>query len=298
MSLSIGIVGLPNVGKSTLFKALTKKEVDIANYPFTTVEPNVAVVPVPDENLDKLAEIFKPEKITLAVIEFIDIAGLVKEAHLGKGLGNQFLAKIRETSLLVEVVRVFEDKNVSHVENSIDPERDIEIIKEELKQAGIEKPIIFVFNVKSGADFCHYGTSPEGRQVPKDYRGIAIPLKDELEISELSDEERKELEIKTSGLFDNLIKTCYDALGLITFYTIKGGKETRATKVKKGTNILDAAEKIHSDFKEKFIKAEVIDCKNLINAGGWHQAREKGLIRTEGKEYVVRDGDVIEFKHG
>ncbi len=288
MNLSIGIVGLPNVGKSTLFKTLTKKEVDIANYPFTTIEPNVAVVAVPDENLEKLAQIFQPDKTTPAIIEFIDIAGLVKEAHLGKGLGNQFLAKIRETNLLVEVVRVFEDKNVSHVENSIDPERDIKIIREELKQAGIEKPIIYVFNVKTDCNF----------QVPKEYPGSAISLKDELEISELSNDEKKELEIKTSGALDNLIKNCYDALGLITFYTIKGGKETRATKIKKETNILDAAEKIHSDFKEKFIKAEVIGCQDLIDCGGWQQAREKGLIRTEGKEYVVADGDVIEFKHG
>jgi hypothetical protein len=288
MSLSIGIVGLPNVGKSTLFKTLTKKEVDIANYPFTTIEPNVAIVSVPDENLEKLSQIFKPEKVTPATIEFIDIAGLVKEAHLGKGLGNQFLAKIRETNLLVEVVRVFEDKNVPHVENSIDPARDIGIIKEELKQAGIEKPIIFVFNVKPESDF----------QLPENYSGLAIPLKDELEISELSVQEKEELEIKTSGLIDDLIKTCYRALGLITFYTIKGGKETRATKIEKGTGILDAAEKIHSDFKEKFIKAEVVNYQDLLEAGGWYQAREKGLIRTEGKEYVVQDGDVIEIKHG
>ena len=288
MSLSIGIVGLPNVGKSTLFKTLTKKEVDIASYPFTTIEPNVAVVAVPDENLEKLAQIFKPDKVTPATIEFIDIAGLVKEAHLGKGLGNKFLAKIRETDLLVEVVRVFEDKNVSHVENSIDPERDIEIIKTELKEAGIEKPIIYVFNVRPGSNF----------QLQKEHPGLAIPLKEEMEISELSDQEKRELQIKTSGLLDDLIKICYQALGLITFYTIKGGKETRATKIKKETNILDAAEKIHTDFKEKFIKAEVVDCKDLIESGSWQQAREKGLIRTEGKEYVVRDGDVIEFKHG
>ncbi len=288
MSLSIGIVGLPNVGKSTLFKTLTKKEVDIANYPFTTIEPNVAVVPVPDENLEKLAQIFKPDKVTPAVIEFIDIAGLVKEAHLGKGLGDQFLAKIRETNLLVEVVRVFEDKNVSHVENSIDPKRDIEIIKTELKEANIEKPIIFVFNVRPESNF----------QLPKEYPGLTIPLKEEMEISELNDQEKKELQIKTSGLVNELIKNCYSELGLITFYTIKGGKETRATKIKKETNILEAAEKIHTDFKEKFIKAEIINCKDLIKFSGWQEAREKGLIRTEGKEYVVKDGDVIEFKHG
>jgi len=288
MSLSIGIVGLPNVGKSTLFKTLTKKEVDIANYPFCTIDPNVGVVLVPDKNLEKLSKIFKPEKVTPAIIEFIDIAGLVKEAHLGKGLGNQFLAKIRETDLLVEVVRVFNDKNVSHAENSIDSKRDIEIINQELQQAEIKKPIIFVFNINPNSNF----------QLPKEHAGLSIPLKDELEISELTEQERKELEIKNSGLLDNLIKICYDALGLITFYTIKGGKETRATKIKKETNILDAAEKIHADFKEKFIKAEVVFWQDLLDVGSYAKAREKGLIRTEGKEYIVRDGDVIEFKHG
>jgi hypothetical protein len=286
MSLSIGIVGLPNVGKSTFFQAITKKEVDIANYPFTTVEPNVAVVPVPDENLEKLAQIFNPEKVTPATIEFIDIAGLVKEAYLGKGLGNQFLAKIRETNLLVEVVRVFEDKNVSHIENSIDPERDIEIIKTELEKAGIEKPIIYVFNIAALSNFL----------VPAKYQGIPLPLKEEMEIAELTEKEKQELGIKASGSLDDLIKICYQALGLITFYTIKGGKELRATKIKKGSGILEAAEKIHSDFKEKFVKAEVVDCKNLIESKGWKEAREKGLIRTEGKEYIVKDGDVIEFK--
>ncbi len=273
MSLSIGIVGLPNVGKSTLFKALTKKQVDIANYPFTTIEPNVAVVSVKDENLEKLSKILSREagleKITPAFVEFIDIAGLVKEAHLGKGLGNKFLAKIREASILVEVVRVFEDKNVAHVENSVDPERDIKIIEEELKEAGIDKPIILFFNTD---------------------------LKDELEISELSEEEKKDLGIKSSNLLDNLIKNCYQTLDLVTFYTIKGGKEARATKIKRGGNILEAAEKIHSDFKEKFIKAEVVNVKDLIEVGSWLKAREKGLVRTEGKEYVVKDGDVIEFK--
>jgi small GTP-binding protein len=273
MSLSVGIIGLPNVGKSTLFKALTKKQVDIANYPFTTIEPNVAVVAVPDENLDKLVEILSRqgdlEKVTPAVIEFIDIAGLVKEAHLGKGLGNKFLAKIREANILVEVVRKFENKNVPHVENSIDPERDIKIIEEELKEAGIEKPIIYFFNTD---------------------------LKDQLEMDDLNEEERKELGLIKSSQLDDLIKKCYQTLDLITFYTIKGGKEVRATKLKRGEDILEAAGKIHDDFREKFIKAEVVNVKELIGAGSWLGAREKGLIRTEGKDYIVRDGDVIEFK--
>ncbi|MEW5907606.1 MAG: DUF933 domain-containing protein [Patescibacteria group bacterium] len=256
MSLSIGIVGLPNVGKSTLFKALTKKQVHIADYPFTTIEPNVAIVPVPDENLEKLVSILKPEKITPSTIEYIDIAGLVKEAHLGKGLGNQFLAKIREVDLLVEVVRNFRDETIAHIEGSVDPQRDIKIIEDELKEANINKPIVYLFN--------------------SDNRIFMI--------------EKKPVSL------DEIISLCYRTLDLITFYTIKGGKEARATKIKRNTNILDAAEKIHSDFKEKFIKAEVISCDDLIGAGSWQRAREKGLIRTEGKDYIVQAGDVIEFK--
>lgn len=244
------------MGKSTLFKALTKKQVDIQNYPFTTIEPNAAVVSVPDERLDKLVEIFGPEKITPAIIEFIDIAGLVKEAHLGKGLGNQFLAKIRETNILVEVVRVFNDETVSHIEGFIDAKRDIEIIEKELKEAGIEKPIVYLFN-------------SDNRIFMIDKKPVSI---------------------------DEIIGSCYQTLDLITFYTIKGGKEVRATKIKKGEGILSAAEKIHSDFKEKFIKAEVVGCDELIEVGAWQKAREKGLIRTEGKEYIVQDTDVIEFK--
>lgn len=256
MSLSIGIVGLPNVGKSTLFKALTKKQVDIANYPFTTIEPNVAVVPVPDENLEKLAQILKPEKITPASIEFIDIAGLVKEAHKGKGLGNQFLAKIKETDILLEVVRDFNDESVVHIEGSVNPQRDIEIIEEELKEANIDKPTVYLFNSDNKVFII------EGKPVS----------------------------------IDEIISFCYRTLDLITFYTIKGGKEVRATKIKRGTNILEAAGKIHSDFKQKFIRAEVVGVDDLIGAGGWQKAREKGLIRIEGKEYIVKDGDVIEFK--
>ncbi len=256
MSLSIGIIGLPNVGKSTLFQALTKRQVDIANYPFTTIEPNVAVVPVPDEKLKKLTEIFKPGKITPAAIEFLDIAGLVKEAHLGKGLGNKFLAKIRETDILVEVVRSFSDENIAHIEGSVNPQRDIKIIEEELKEANINKPLVHLFN--------------------SDNRIFMI--------------EGKPVSI------DEIISFCYRTLDLLTFYTIKGGKEVRASKIKKGSGILDAAEKIHSDFKEKFIKAEVISCDELLEAVSWQKAREKGLIRTEGKEYIVQDSDVIEFK--
>lgn len=256
MSLSIGIVGLPNVGKSTLFQELTKKQVAIANYPFTTIEPNVAVVAVPDENFAQLTGILKPEKITPAAIEFLDIAGLVKEAHKGKGLGNKFLAKIREADILVEVVRNFTDENVVHIEGSVDPQRDIKIIEEELREANIDKPTVCLFNSDNMIFMI------EGKPVS----------------------------------VDDIISFCYQTLDLITFYTIKGGKEARATKIKKGENILEAAGKIHSDFKEKFIKAEVINVNELINAGSWQKAREKGLIRTEGKEYIVQDEDVIEFK--
>jgi len=279
MSLKIGIVGLPNVGKSTLFNTLTKQQVAVANYPFTTIEPNVAVVPVPDENLEKLGQLLKPVKIMPAMIEFIDIAGLVKEAYLGKGLGNQFLAKIREAGALLEVVRVFSAKggsasggaDVPHIYESIDPERDIEIINFELNQAGIQKPVIYVFNIGQDQKF----------EPPRQYPGVVIALKDKP---------------PPSDLIEELISQCYRALGLITFYTVAGGKEVRATKLKEGENILMAAEKVHSDFRGKFIKAEVVGCQDLIAAAGWLKAREKGLIRTIGRDYLVRDGDVIEFK--
>jgi hypothetical protein len=281
MSLKIGIVGLPNVGKSTLFNMLTKRQAAVANYPFTTIEPNVAVVPVPDENLEKLGQLLQPVKITPAVIEFIDIAGLVKEAHLGKGLGNQFLAKIREASALLEVVRVFsaEGGDIPHIYESIDPERDIETINFELAQAGIQKPIIYVFNIGQAQKF----------EPPRQYPGV---------VSDLSAEGAAPAGGQGSafGGIEQLINQCYRALDLITFYTVAGGQEVRATKLKRGENILTAAEKIHSDFRGKFIKAEVVGCQDLIAAAGWLKARERGLIRTVGRDYLVRGGDVIEFK--
>lgn len=283
MSFPVGIIGLPNVGKSTLFKALTKKPVDIANYPFTTIQPNVGIVAVPDKRLEKIAEIIKPEKITPTIIEFVDIAGLVKNAHKGEGLGNQFLAQIRNCDALVQVIKAF-DKN-------IDPENEIEIIKTELEMKDLEskekenllskKPIIYLFN-----------TNNDYKTLRKD--ALVLNLKIEEELSDLSDQEKKELLIESK--LDQLILTCYNILNLITFYTITGGKETRAWTIKKDSKCPDAGEKVHSDFKEKFIKAEVINWQKLVEIGSWKQAREKGHLKTAGQDHLVQDGDVIEFK--
>ena len=335
MSFSIGIIGLPNVGKSTLFKALTKQSVDISNYPFCTIDPNVGVVAVPDERLKKIAKIIKPKKITPTVIEFVDIAGLVKNAHQGEGLGNQFLAHIREVDAICQVVRVFINEKIAHVEGQPDPQRDIEIVNTELIMKDLEtidkhlkkvrkqaksdeletfeletlnkiketleqgklpadqpslkelclltaKPIIYVFNV-SGSD----------EKGPTS--GISLDLRLESELTELSEEEQKELELLPSQL-DQLIKACYQTLDLITFYTITGGQETRAWTLKNGLKVPQAGKVVHSDFEEKFIRAEVINWQKLVEAGTWSIAREKGILRTEGKEYIVEDGDVIEFK--
>jgi small GTP-binding protein len=285
MSFSVGIVGLPNVGKSTLFKALTKKQVDIADYPFTTIDPNIGVVAVPDERLDKIAEVIKPAKKTPTVIEFVDIAGLVKNAHKGEGLGNQFLAQIRNCDAIVEVVKIFGEK--------ANPEDDIETIKTELEMKDLDskekenllakKPIIYLLNTDDKTKFS-----------PPKFDYLAMNLKDEAEISELSAEEAKELGLESK--FDQLILACYNILSLITFYTITGGQETRAWTLQKGQNCPQAGGKVHSDFEEKFIKAEVVNWQKLIEAGSWVKAREKGWIQTAGKDYIVRDGDVIEFK--
>jgi ribosome-binding ATPase YchF (GTP1/OBG family) len=293
MSFSIGIVGLPNAGKSTLFKALTKKPVDIGPYPFTTIHPNVGVVQVPDERLLKIAEIIKPEKVTPTIIEFIDIAGLVKGSHKGEGLGNQFLAQIRNCDAILEVVRAFEDPRVENVTGKIDPVSDIETIKIELELKDMEsqekenllakKPVIYLLNI-NGKTFY---------QAPKaEY--LAVNLKDEVEMFELSETEKKELGLKSQ--LDRLILSCYNILDLITFYTITGGKETRAWTLKNGLSAPEAGGVVHTDFKERFIRAEVANWQKLVEAGSWKEAKEKGLIQTVGKDYVIQDGDVIEFK--
>lgn len=341
MSFKVGIVGLPNVGKSTLFKALTKREVKIAPYPFTTIEPNIGQIEVPDERLLRIAQIVKPEKITKTTIEFVDIAGLVKGAHKGEGLGNQFLSQIRNCDAILMVIRGFENPNVENVLGRIDPKAEIEILKIELLMKDFEslskaieklekktktkelqkkltllnklkeevakgkmiseiqleekdeaqiaefqfltkKPILYLINTNTPEKFSSFNNV------------LKINLKDELEISELSKAEQKELGLVSA--LDKIILACYNTLDLITFYTIAKRKEARAWTLKRGENILKAAEKVHSDFKEKFIKAEVLNFESLVSAGSWEIAKETGQIKTVGKEYLVQDGDIIEFK--
>lgn len=293
MSLSVGIVGLPNSGKSTLFNALLSRQIaQVANYPFTTIEPHEGVVALPDERLEKISEIVKPEKTTPATVTFIDIAGLVKDAHKGEGLGNQFLAKIREVDAIAHVVRAFENPDVPHYYQTIDFQRDIEIVNLELELAGIKKPTLYVLNISENQiespPIIHYPSSI-----------IQLCAKLEMELAELNSGERKEylnqVGIKESGL-EKLIKEAYKILGLITFYTVKGGKEVRAWSLKSGSTTVDAAGVVHTDMAKGFIKAEVVNWQELANSGSWQAAHEKGKIRLEGKDYQVQDGNVIEFK--
>jgi len=290
MSLSVGIVGLPNAGKSTLFNALCARRLaETAPRPFTTIEPHEAVVPVPDKWLDKLAILIGPEKTVPATVTFIDIAGLVKGASKGEGLGNQFLAKIREVDAIVHVVREFSDPQVVHVHNKIDPKEDIEIVNLELELGGIVgKPVIYVYNI-------------DEKEIGKKGEDIYLCAKLEEELIDLGPEERKEY-LRESGVEDSglerLIKKAYLLLGLITFYTIKGGKEVHAWSLKNGLTAFGAAAEVHTDFAKGFIKAEVINVNELLDLGSWQAGKEKGKIRLEGKDYIVKDGDVIEFKIG
>ena len=265
----ISIVGLPNVGKSTLFNALTKKGVPAENYPFCTIDPSVGIVPVPDERLEKLSTLSKSKKTIPAVVEFVDIAGLVKGASEGEGLGNKFLSHIREVDAIIEVVRIFEDKDIIHVHDKIDPLFDIEIINLELKAAGIEKPTLYVVNTSEASE--------NKRDVLNKIPGPYIEIDP----------------IFGTGL-DKLINESYKLLNLITFFTT-GEDESRAWTTKRNARAPEAGKSIHTDFQEKFIRAQVVSYEDLIKTGSMVKAREKGLVRTEGKEYVVQDGDVIEF---
>ena len=362
--MKLGIVGLPNVGKSTLFNSLTKAGAESANYPFCTIDPNVGVVAVPDERLKKLGDLYHSKKVIPAVIEFVDIAGLVKGASKGEGLGNQFLANIREVDAIVHVVRCFEDTNIVHVDGSIDPLRDIETINLELLFSDLEilerryskiskaarmdkslqkeaqmqerlkehmeagnmaktfelededeeawfkeyglltaKPVIYAANVAEN-EVADDAAGNAGVQAVKEYAAkegsevFVICAEIEQEIAELDDDEKalflEELGMKESGL-DKLIKASYSLLGLISYLT-SGEDETRAWTIKKGTKAPQAAGKIHSDFERGFIKAEVVNYQDLMDCGSTAAAKEKGLVRMEGKDYVVQDGDVILFR--
>ncbi|TSC97462.1 MAG: obg-like ATPase 1-like [Candidatus Berkelbacteria bacterium Licking1014_2] len=292
MSLSIGIVGLPNAGKSTLFNALIKNhQAKVENYPFTTIEPNVGIVEVPDEHLFCLGRLLgQGVSLIPAGVKFIDIAGLVKNAHQGEGLGNQFLAHIREVDAIIHIFRAFSNPDVV---GELSPKDDIETINIELELADIKKPTIYVANISEG---------DIGKKIDYGIKETIIPVcaKMEMELAELSGEEQKEY-LKSSGLtepaLNRVIVASYKLLGLITMYTLKPN-QIQAWPVKNGATALVAAGQIHTDFAENFITAEVIEWQKLIEAGGWTEAKEKGLIRHEGRDYLIRDGDVVYVRTG
>ena len=309
MSLSIGIVGLPNSGKSTLFNAVLKRQIaQVAEYPYTTIEPNIGVVEVPDKRLSLLATSLSIQKIVPAAIRFIDIAGLVKGAHQGEGLGNQFLAHIREVDAILQVVRAFENSQVPHVAGKVDPREDIEIVNLELELAEIKKPTIYVLNMdeksiteSAGIKSIRELIFDKSKSKGLGQDGVVIPVcaKLEAELSDLSEEEQKaylkEVGIEKSGL-DQVISASYKLLDLITFFTIAGGKMVQAWPVKVGIKMIEAAEIVHSDFARGFITAEVCNFSKLVEAKSWHNAREKGWLHTAGRDEVVKDGEVVEFK--
>lgn len=322
MALSIGIVGLPNVGKSTLFNALTKKSVLVANYPFATIDPSVGVVAVPDERRERLAKLFNSKKDIPAAVEFVDIAGLVKGASEGEGLGNKFLSHIREVDAIAHVVRIFDNPNIGHVEGAADPLRDIELINTELELADMEKeekrkkpgteeipklshkPVLYVLNKETGGhnlDEMNDGRWERLMEFFKqtDAKYVVVDAHVESELRELHTDDKVSFR-QEYGVFDDgvnaLIRKGYELLGLMSFFTT-GEDETRAWTIKNGSTAPQAGAAIHSDFQDKFIRAEVIEWNKLLEAGTRSAAREKGWIRTEGKEYIVKDGDVIEFLH-
>ena len=310
MPLSCGIVGLPNVGKSTLFNAFLKRQIaQVGEYPYTTIEPNVGVVEVPDERLTLIADRLTLPKIVPAAIKFIDIAGLIRGAHKGEGLGNQFLAHIREVDAIIHVVRAFENQQVEHVHGKIDPEEEVETVSEELKLGGIDKPTIYVINV-SEKDLTSTSSIRISEVISKQYRATAILFcaKLEAELSDLSEKDQqdylKELGVDQSGL-DQVIKESYKLLDLITFFTIVGGKlapnrdgsrQVQSWPIKSGSKIIEAAGIVHTDFAKGFIVAETIPWQELTEVASWQNAKDKGLIKTVGRDEKVSDGMVVEFK--